>query len=478
MRAETPSLDFAYFVAAECSLVLLYKPSALPPSLHRRYRTLFTSISAMANKTCEINVPGYWLEQDCTLICRETRWTDLAVFYLGNYVAHVATRKSLPGEIPSSSSYQSIVVLLFPVYGMFQALELMSRFSTFAPTALQKAARAQALLMVKAPTAESSVPVIEDISPGILEDQPQEGVPLATVGGSQVNDSVSIIAMPVEEHGLIHGRCELPPGYSLELVPADASFLDDEPDAKSWFMALFTKRQDKKTAYTQSNYNTGAGSSTVRPGTHLACTQGNLRILVSVIQLAFAISTLVRTRRDQVERYGYAAYGLTVIPYAWMSLINLCAHFMEADYTTKFIVESSSLKEARRLHPTTCIVTGTIGELEEPYIKQKKSEKGQFVGALIAMLSVLVPFTLLAVLTSKFSPGASTLPQRAWTMSWFVSGFALIVIGALVSAGNLCIRLFGVLLGFGAIASCIGGFVVVGQMIMEVGSCTRLAVYN
>jgi hypothetical protein len=35
---------------------------------------------------------------DPNLLCRPSRWTDIATFFLGNYIAHAATIMTIPGE--------------------------------------------------------------------------------------------------------------------------------------------------------------------------------------------------------------------------------------------------------------------------------------------------------------------------------------------------------------------------------------------
>jgi len=52
----------------------------------------------------------------------------------------------------------------------------------------------------------------------------------------------------------------------------------------------------------------------------------------SVFQMISSVITLYRTRGNQIEQFGYTAYGLSVIPYALMSLVNLLANMVTPDY--------------------------------------------------------------------------------------------------------------------------------------------------
>src|SRR6185436_6782130 len=95
-----------------------------------------------------------------------------------------------------------------------------------------------------------------------------------------------------------------------------------------------------------------------------------VKVIISVLQLLFAISTLYRTRGNQLDVYGYAAFGLTVTPYAWMTLINLLGNLLCPQYDTMFIVESSGYDELQdRLRQGTeeeranFAIVGTVGRL-------------------------------------------------------------------------------------------------------------------
>ena len=47
-------------------------------------------------------------------------------------------------------------------------------------------------------------------------------------------------------------------------------------------------------------------------------TPEQLQMLVSVVQIVAALYTLYSTEGAQIARWGYAAYGLSVLPYALM----------------------------------------------------------------------------------------------------------------------------------------------------------------
>jgi hypothetical protein len=99
----------------------------------------------------------------------------------------------------------------------------------------------------------------------------------------------------------IHGSHKLPPGYCLAVVPASAEFESHTDSAKDITIS--------------SNYNL-------------------VKILVSGGQSLFSSITLYRSRGDQIDRYGFAAFGLTVAPYALMAIVNLLGSMMVPSYPT------------------------------------------------------------------------------------------------------------------------------------------------
>jgi len=85
------------------------------------------------------------------------------------------------------------------------------------------------------------------------------------------------------------------------------------------------------------------------------------KAFVAVAQTIGAAFTLYRSRGDQITRYGFAAYGLTVVPYIIMSIVNLAAQIATPDYSTLYMVESLEMDEARRQGGT---FEGTVGALQ------------------------------------------------------------------------------------------------------------------
>jgi hypothetical protein len=58
--------------------------------------------------------------------------------------------------------------------------------------------------------------------------------------------------------------------------------------------------------------------------------------VVSIGQVLFGGFTLWRARRDRLDRYDCAAFGLTVVPYLLMSFANLLGNIITPTYPTMF----------------------------------------------------------------------------------------------------------------------------------------------
>jgi len=121
----------------------------------------------------------------------------------------------------------------------------------------------------------------------------------------------------------IHGQVNLPfdTGYALQLLPRYVSVapLNERP------------RVYKPGEYSDLD----------------VCSSRNvLKWTISILQLVFTSVTMYRTQGAQVTQFGYAAFGLTVIPYAIMSLVNLIANISTPNYPSLYLVRSEIMEEA------------------------------------------------------------------------------------------------------------------------------------
>jgi hypothetical protein len=128
----------------------------------------------------------------------------------------------------------------------------------------------------------------------------------------------------------VHGVCELPKGYEISILPPNAAVSANfDGESKDY---------------------------------HISASYNFAQIAISLLQLAASSITLYKTRGDQLDRYGYAAFGLTVIPYILMSVVNLAGNLICPNYDSLYLISSPELEEARARGGK---FDGTIGKLVE-----------------------------------------------------------------------------------------------------------------
>jgi hypothetical protein len=98
-----------------------------------------------------------------------------------------------------------------------------------------------------------------------------------------------------------------------------------------------------------------------RTDTKVAGEHRTAESVIALAQIIFATVSLYRSRGDQFTRYGFAAFSLTVLPFAVMSFANLVANILSLDYTKLYLVETLELLEAQQ---RGTIVTGVVGRLQ------------------------------------------------------------------------------------------------------------------
>lgn len=250
----------------------------------------------------------------------------------------------------------------------------------------------------------------------------------------------------------MHGRYQLPEGYLLVSVPYDAQFEHDE---------------EVELAYSYNLPN----------------------IAVSIFQLVYACWTLYSSKGDQLNRWGYTSFGLTVVPYAFMSLVNLLGNAFCPSYDCVYMVNSPCLRSLREQNVGSAFVDGEVGTitqatednclrmLKDPFLSNPNG-----VSIMTAAIIGSLPLAIIGAI-SKFERASSTLADRVWSLLWLT--LPIIVGPAIYSAfgsdecrpyinprrSNKLDAWAFFLAGLIYSAPAIGRFVVVGQMIKSYGMC-------
>jgi hypothetical protein len=138
----------------------------------------------------------------------------------------------------------------------------------------------------------------------------------------------------------VHGVCELPEGYALSILPSNTS--------ASRLMQNTTIQATQR------------GKDTYRVDG--ICMSYNFsKAVIAVFQTIYASFTLYETRGDQIARYGYAAFGLTVTSYLLMSVVNLVSNTVTPDFPTVYLMRDQVMTEAEhRIGKKFERVVGTV----------------------------------------------------------------------------------------------------------------------
>jgi hypothetical protein len=151
---------------------------------------------------------------------------------------------------------------------------------------------------------------------------------------------------------IVHGSYCMPPGYSCDQVPHGAELKITGADEASDSIA--------------HNLNVPEGwkeQRFTRPSVYSV-----LKTLMDLVQTISAGYSLYQARGDQILRYGYAAFGLTVIPYLVMSIFNCLANALTPDYSCCYVIRSPDMEKAEPW--SGCYFEGVIGHLipERPLV--------------------------------------------------------------------------------------------------------------
>jgi len=422
--------------------------------------------------------------QPRTVVCVDTTWTDIFIFFALNYVAHALTVRSAPGEKWDKSVLWTIAALLVPFSGVRRGSSAIAAGKYRREPDLQNAARAGALCCVA--RSDTWGPVQEhDLYVSKPEQESRKyALSLTRLAKKRVLTNHNHV------HGEVSGLTELT-NYEFRIVPGEIAV--------------------------ESRYGGPL---------ELSNSWGALKWIASIVQLIYASYTLYSARQGQITQYGYAAFGLTVVPYMIMSLVNLVANLLSPEYPYIYIVNSELMDEAEGLgaqfdgtvgkisieeskfqsvrfksvQPEDVTESGkgwivSLGEdpvgqpqsMEIPDIgRHKRQDQPWHYPTLswwITLVALASPYAIIGGL-SKFQAGQSTSLERGFLLTWLIWGQCS---GVMLEVGleRICLWMEAngkekyeifwavwIIAIYGAPA--IGGFVIVVKMMREFGVCTYL----
>ena len=345
---------------------------------------------ARPGTTVAINGTTIKDNNDAKLYCDKTKWQDVFWFFFTNYILHALSVRSLPGENFFSSTVFKFCCLLVPYTGVRRGLCLISRASNLASNDLQAAARANALcfitrrpdwrptdgdrvpgkFLVQDDTEEkgscTEKPCEESSSPCDSQSAQPKGLHLHIEDLYKPTAPSSSLARftrwLIDTHRFkdhepnrggavdlntvkLQGRCDLAAGYGLSYIPSNVKVYPRQPSSESHGQL-----------YRFNPFDT-------TKETKIASTHDVPRILFSLVQTVSGGYAIYKARGSQIDRYGFAAFGLTVIPYMVVSIINFLGSLLTSEYETVYMVHSATMDEmiARGGH-----IDGAVGTLDIP----------------------------------------------------------------------------------------------------------------
>ncbi|KAK4182618.1 hypothetical protein QBC35DRAFT_395605 [Podospora australis] len=350
---------------------------------------------------------------DPELLCTPAKWTDYLVFFFSNYVAHAVTTVAVPGQGLEATVFSFLYAIVCPASAIYRALNAITRHAATArKNPLTRAARAGALCMVSKVRSGTFLARHRRGERNRLEEVRSESLSSPPRRSNHWWEPTEFRnAVPVPSGSQIHGEYRLHKDYYLAVVPHTASLelAFDEQTAQGGADCI----------------STGYAVHSQKP--LLASSNNFMKLVISFVQTCWASVTVYQTRGDQIQQYGYAAFGLTVVPYAFMSALNTLANLATPEYPAMFLIRTPTLVEAER--------TGRGYFKGALHVKLKaspaprslaKSTKEWVPISVLSFLFSLVPLGVVAALSHGFGPGdKSTAMDRGFTLAWLVLGIVL-----------------------------------------------------
>ncbi|KAI5849691.1 hypothetical protein BZA05DRAFT_401141 [Tricharina praecox] len=264
-------------------------------------------------------------------ICTRTTWISVAKFILLNYVTHVFTVVSAPGATNLQIFTGMIAALFMPFLGTWSAIVIIMRRPAVLLSSFRAASESGAMCMVVGCDKNGAVMVptafadeglcLEDLEWSQNDFRYVHGNHPVASGvcrpGYGIQRLESVIGKDITYH-LIH----IPPKYRIEPLQEGCELEDIEiPNSYNFVQAI-----------------------------------------AAIAQILFASKELYDSRGAQINQYGYAAFGLTVIPYLWMSFLNLFAAVLHSHYSHMYLVHyggGEELNDSTPANENTPSIDGT-----------------------------------------------------------------------------------------------------------------------
>ncbi|KAE9374112.1 hypothetical protein N431DRAFT_481414 [Stipitochalara longipes BDJ] len=340
-----------------------------------------------------IEVPnGTTQHGNSRILCPPVTWASIATFFVGNFVAHIATVKSIPGEKLPVTVCNLILALLFPTSGLMRGLNAIARCVKLGESKLDKACRAGALCVVVRnstwrPRTNDSLQVVLATRNSAGDARSQDARNDDTPPSDDVVENMRNIAKPAafkvyhptwlkEDQRWwiffdtiwgrstvntllfdVHGTYRLPRGYSFAILPRNTIVV---PRLSK------TIDHEENAAGLPTQTTTDPPPQLFKQNSDIASSGSVLKILASIFQLLFSYYTVYRHQGNQIQQWGYVSFFFTPLPYAVMSFCNGISNLLTPDYARLYMVHSEIMEEAEKAGGAFDGVVGRIIPLTGP----------------------------------------------------------------------------------------------------------------
>lgn len=395
------------------------------------------------------------------LDCAPNKPIDVILFFTLNYLAHAATLCRKPGRRSLGQALSIILAILNPVAGLITAWSNFEGYmiSVGSSNELEEAAAYGALLCVhRGPEwrlrASMNMPGLDPHDCRTSRSK-EVGAVLATHWSDKYRKTPKDLN-DVRIHGNYSNNL-FEEGYELVVVPP---------------LAMLES-------------TLGKVESPIA-GVRLASNKDAMTYVGGAIQVLFAIYSIYDTSGPQVAKFGYAAYGFTVINYAVMSIVNSIARAMSKTYPAMFMVRSDVMDEAETRGVIFDGVVGRLVAYEETFgaesippcgritYRNKKDPRrnGARIGYSALGLLIAAPAFIAISVISHWQPASSTITERVLIMMWIFSSCVLLAIEALPErvSENLWVAGFAIAL---VLVSGVAGLATVGMEMTGSDNCVK-----
>jgi len=278
--------------------------------------------------------------------CSTANWQHILVFFSANYFAHAASVPTPAGTTWRDVPRWPLLAAFLPFAGLGRSISLIFRYIEcgFRQGDLKRAFVSNAIAVVaRSPDWEPPdneqlflLPAVENYDKRFSQSFVVQLYNGFNTIPHVVCSKPATVCFDYFDHAIppthfsIHGSSRLPRGYRL--VSPTLPDLD----------------------YIVSN------ELEPMPELQLSRSQSWAKAIISIAQLVLSSVTIYRARGDQLDRYGYAAYGLSVFPYTFMSFINLVCVALVGEYPSIYLLRSRVMKEAEGRQGVFHGVIGTL----------------------------------------------------------------------------------------------------------------------